>query len=281
MTEEEILDLAKSTILTERDTLSKIAVSIDSRFVKAAQIIDQSNGRVIITGIGKNQFVGQKIAATLNSTGCPSIFLHASDAIHGDLGVIQKDDIIIILSRSGNSHEIKVLIPLIRSRNNTIIAIVSDQDSYLGKQAEICIHLPVEKEACPHNLAPTNSTTAFLATGDALAICLMKMKGFSADDFGQLHPGGALGKRLYLRVSDLYTLNEKPEVSSDTSIHDTILEISARRLGATAVLDQNKLLIGIITDGDLRRLLQKHKELSGLTAIDAMTSNPKTILPDA
>ncbi|MCD6346418.1 MAG: KpsF/GutQ family sugar-phosphate isomerase [Bacteroidales bacterium] len=281
MNKDQILQLAISTIMSERDTLTKLAKSLDNNMVEACRIIVQTRGRVILTGIGKNQFIGQKIAATFNSIGTPAFFMHATDAIHGDLGLIQPDDTIVCLSRSGNSPEIKTLVPLIHSRCKTLIAIVTDQHSYLAKQSLLSIHVPVEREACPYNLTPTNSSTAFLVIGDAMAICLLKMNNFSAEDFGHLHPGGALGKRLFLRVSDLYKINEKPQVTPETSIQKTILEISAKRLGATAVLDNNNSLMGIITDGDLRRLLENHQDLIGLTAADAMTLNVKTILPDA
>lgn len=281
MTKENIIDTAKFTFLSEARTLEKIAESLNNRFEEAIKLCHQTEGRIIFTSIGKNQFIAQKIIATLNSTGTPSLFMHAADAIHGDLGIVQKDDLIICMSKSGNSPEIKVLIPLLRSMGNKIIGVVSDPDSFLALQSDLAVHLPVEKEACPHNLTPTNSTTAFLVFGDALAICLLKLNGFSSDDFARLHPGGSLGKKLYLRVSDLYVLNAKPQVQTQTSIHESILEISAKRLGVTAVLDKNMLLKGIITDGDLRRLLENSGDLNKVKAIDAMSENPKTISPNA
>lgn len=281
MTKENIINTAKFTFLSEARTLEKIAKSLNNRFEEAIKLCHQTEGRIIFTGIGKNQFIAQKIIATLNSTGTPSLFMHAADAIHGDLGIVQKDDLIICMSKSGNSPEIKVLIPLLRSMGNKIIGVVSDPDSFLALQSDLAVHLPVEDEACPHNLTPTNSTTAFLVFGDALAICLLKLNGFSSDDFARLHPGGSLGKKLYLRVSDLYVLNAKPQVQTQTSIHESILEISAKRLGVTAVLDNNMLLKGIITDGDLRRLLENSGDLNKVKAIDAMSENPKTISPNA
>lgn len=281
MTKENIKETGKSTFLSEARTLINVAESLDNQFEEAVVLCHQTKGRIIFTGIGKNQYIAQKIIATLNSTGTPSLFMHTADAIHGDLGIVQKDDLIICLSKSGNSPEIKVLIPLLKTLGNNIIAVVSEPESYLAQQALLTIHLPVEEEACPHNLTPTNSTTAFLVFGDALAICLLKMNGFSSDDFARLHPGGSLGKRLYLRVSDLYTLNAKPQVRTDTSIRDSILEISAKRLGATAVLDENDCIKGLITDGDLRRLLENSVDLNILTAQDAMNTDPKIIQPDA
>ncbi len=281
MTKENIKETGRSTFLSESQTLIKVAESLDDHFVKTVDLCHKTKGRIILTGIGKNQHVGQKIAATLNSTGSPAIFMHAADAIHGDLGIIQADDLIICLSKSGNSPEIKALIPLLKALNNTVIAVTSVLNSYLARQADHAILLPIDREACPHNLAPTNSTTAFLVFGDALAICLLKLNGFTSEDFARLHPGGALGKRLHLKVSDLYPSNEKPLVRLDTTLQDSILEMSAKRLGATAVLDMNDKPVGIITDGDLRRLLEKSTTLNTLTARDAMCPNPKTIHPEA
>ena len=281
MAKEKIRESGQSTFLSEARTLTKVAESLDDHFVEVVELCFHTKGRIILTGIGKNQHIGQKIAATLNSTGTPSLFMHAGDAIHGDIGVIQKEDLIIFLSKSGNSPEVKALIPLLKALGNQIIAVVSDPASYLAKQSGLTINIPVEEEACPHNLTPTNSTTAFLVFGDALAISLIKLKGFSSDDYARLHPGGSLGKKLYLRVSDLYVLNGKPQVWLDTTLRESILEISAKRLGATAVLDKENRLAGIITDGDLRRFLEKSNELNSLTAKHAMSTNPKTILPNA
>ncbi len=281
MIKENIRENGRSTILSEARTLTQVAEAIDDNFVRLVELCYKIKGKIIFTGIGKNQHIGQKIAATLNSTGTPSFFMHATDAIHGDLGIVQKEDLVICLSKSGNSEEIKSLIPLVKALGNKVFAMVSDPESYLAKQADLTIYLPVKEEACPHNLAPTNSTTAFLAFGDALAITLLKLRGFTADDYAKLHPGGSLGKKLYMKVSDLYLLNEKPQVFASTSLHDSIIEISAKRLGATAVLDHKDNLLGIITDGDLRRLLGRFSEPNTLTARDAMSSKPKTIIPGA
>ncbi|MCK5822315.1 MAG: KpsF/GutQ family sugar-phosphate isomerase [Bacteroidales bacterium] len=281
MAKENIRSTAQSIFLSEARSLTSIAESLDNNFVELVELCHQNRGRIIFTGIGKNQHIGQKITATLNSTGTPSIFLHAGDALHGDMGVIQKDDLIIFLSKSGNSQEIKALIPLIKAMGNKIIGVVSDPASYLAKQAELTINLPVEEDACPHNLTPTNSSTAFLVFGDALAICLLELNNFTSDDYALFHPGGSLGKKLYLRVSDLYILCGKPTVMLDTSFRESILEISAKRLGATAVLDKDSVLQGIITDGDLRRLLEKPGNLNTLSAKDMMSSNPITIKPAA
>lgn len=275
----DIKKLAKDTILQESESIKNLANYIDDDFEKTVKIILESKGRVIITGIGKSANIAQKIVATLNSTGTPSIFMHAADAIHGDLGIIQQDDIIICISKSGNTPEIKVLVPLIKSRGNKLIGMVSTVDSFLGNQADFVLKSTVDKEACPNNLAPTNSTTAQLVLGDALAICLLEYRGFTSEDFAMYHPGGALGKKLYMRVSDLYKNNEKPKVAPDENVKNVIVEISSKLLGATAVVDNNKL-IGIITDGDIRRMLQKYDSFENLTAKDIMSVNPKTIDKD-
>ena len=280
MHESDLLTAARNIIQSEIDTLNDVHAHLGQSFADALVVLDQITGRVVITGIGKNQFIGQKMAATFNSTGTPSVFMHAADAIHGDLGIIQSEDVVICLSRSGNSPEIKALLPMVKSRGHTLIGLVCEPGSYLDRQADISIQVPVKEEACPHHLTPSNSTTAFLVIGDALAISLIKMKGFTADDFGQLHPGGALGKRLYMKVADLFTLNAKPAVKPETSIHETIIEISTTRLGATAVLGPDETVEGIITDGDLRRLLLDRGELQGVCAADAMSIHPKTIAPD-
>jgi arabinose-5-phosphate isomerase len=274
-----IRQLAINTIKTEAEAVKKLADLIDDNFEDAVNFIYNTNGRVIVTGIGKSAIIANKIVATLNSTGSPSIFMHAADAIHGDLGIIQPNDVIICLSKSGNTPEIKVLIPLIRNlgnRNNKIIAIVSNMDSYLAQHADYVLNAHVDAEACPNNLAPTSSTTAQLVIGDAIAICLLNLRGFSAEDFAKVHPGGSLGKKLYLRVSDIIR-NEKPEVVVDADINAVIIEISSKMLGATAVLDKYGKLQGIITDGDLRRALQKNNRIDNLTAKDIMSVNPKTI----
>ncbi len=237
-------------------------------------------GRVVVSGIGKSAIIAQKIVATFNSTGTPSIFMHAADAIHGDLGMVQQEDIVMIISKSGSSPEIKVLVPLIRNFKNTLIGMVGNTGSYLARQADIVLNTTVDQEACPNNLAPTTSTTAQLVMGDTLAVCLMNLKGFGSDDFAKFHPGGLLGKKLYLRVSDIYSENEKPVVFSTQSLKEVIVEITKKRLGATAVVDRHHHLLGIITDGDLRRMLEKNNLSEKIKAKDIMTTDPKTIAPD-
>lgn len=276
-----ITAIAKETILTESNAIANLTNLINSDFENAVKFILNSKGRVVVTGIGKSANIATKIVATLNSTGTPAIFMHAADAIHGDLGIIQQDDVVICISKSGNTPEIKVLVPLIKNSDNKIIAITGNADSFLGTNADFTLNTFVEKEACPNNLAPTTSTTAQLVMGDALAVCLLKMKGFTSNDFAKYHPGGALGKRLYLRVSDLIKNNEAPKVSSTASVTKVIVEISEKRLGVTAVLDDTNSLVGIITDGDIRRMLSKTADLNSLTAEDIMGQNPKTISQDA
>ncbi len=277
---DQIISVAKNTIETESEAIKNLATLIDQSFTDAVEYIYNSNGRVIITGIGKSAIIANKIVATLNSTGTPSIFMHAADAIHGDLGTILEQDVVICISKSGNTPEIKVLVPLIKVRGNKLVAITSNKDSFLGQQADFVLNAFVEKEACPNNLAPTTSTTAQLVMGDALAVCLLDLKGFSSKDFAKFHPGGSLGKKLYLRVSDLTKINKKPVVQLNTDIKKVIVEISENMLGVTAVIDQNKV-VGIITDGDLRRMLVKADSFHGLTAKDIMSKNPKTISNDA
>ncbi|MEO9571697.1 MAG: KpsF/GutQ family sugar-phosphate isomerase [Polaribacter sp.] len=275
-----IIKTAKETILIESNAIANLANLIDDSFEDAVKFILNSNGRVIVTGIGKSANIATKIVATLNSTGTPAIFMHAADAIHGDLGNVQKDDVVICISKSGNTPEIKVLVPLIKNYGNKIIAITGNTNSYLGEHADFTLNAFVEKEACPNNLAPTTSTTAQLVLGDALAICLLNLRGFTSKDFAKYHPGGALGKRLYLRVADLVENNEIPKVNVADTIANVIIEISAKRLGVTAVLNNNDL-VGIITDGDIRRMLSKTTEINQFTAKDIMGKNPKTILLDA
>ncbi|UKM63673.1 KpsF/GutQ family sugar-phosphate isomerase [Flavobacteriaceae bacterium GSB9] len=271
-----ILSLAKQTIEMESKAVLNLSRLITDDFADAVQEIYNGKGRVIITGIGKSAIIGNKIVATLNSTGTPAIFMHAADAIHGDLGLILKDDIVICLSKSGNTPEIKVVVPLIKRVNNKLIAITGNKDSFLGQHADYILNTYVEKEACPNNLAPTTSTTAQLVMGDALAICLLELRGFSSNDFAKYHPGGALGKKLYLRVEDISSANQKPKVEANTSIKDVIVEITEKMLGVTAVVENDKI-IGIITDGDLRRMLTKVNDFSNLTAKDIMSLNPKRI----
>jgi len=273
---DELIDIARETLITEADSVRNLVSFIDSNFVKAVESIFYSKGRVVVTGIGKSAIIANKIVATLNSTGTPSSFMHAADAVHGDLGTIQTDDVVICISKSGNSPEIKVLVPLLKSSGNKLIALVSNTDSFLAKQADFVLNATVEKEACPNNLAPTSSTTAQMALGDALAVCLLKCRDFSSKDFARFHPGGSLGKQLYLTAADIYKHNEKPAVKTTDSIKIAILEISSKRLGATAVLDGEKLS-GIITDGDLRRMMEREENISQLKAADIMNKNPKTI----
>lgn len=275
-TNDEILKIAEHTFDIEAKSVLKLKDFLDENFYRAVNEIYNSSGRVVITGIGKSAIIAQKIVATLNSTGTPSIYMHAADAIHGDLGIIQNNDVVICVSKSGNTPEIKVLIPLLKRGGNKLIAIVGNTESYLAQQADFMLNTSVEKEACPNNLAPTSSTTAQLAMGDALAVCLLEHKGFSSADFANYHPGGALGKKLYLKVGDISSTNEKPSVPLDAKIPEVILEISSKRLGAAAVID-NKKLQGIITDGDLRRMLEKSTNFNTISARDIMNSKPKQI----
>ena len=273
---EAIVSHAKKTIIDESLAISKLADFVDESFAEAVQLIYNSKGRVIITGIGKSAIIANKIVATLNSTGTPSVFMHAADAIHGDLGLVLKEDVVICISKSGNTPEIKVLIPLLKKAKNTLIAITGNLKSMLAEQADFIFNSYVEKEACPNNLAPTTSTTAQLVIGDALAVCLLEIRGFSSDDFAKYHPGGALGKKLFLTVKDLLALNEKPAVSLKSAVKEVIIEISKKRLGVTAVTENNKI-VGIITDGDLRRMLANTEDFSKLCAEDIMSKAPKTI----
>lgn len=275
-TYKQILDSAKRTIALEQEAVANLNALIDQDFAKAVLCIYNAKGRVIISGVGKSAIIAQKIVATLNSTGTPSVFMHAADAIHGDLGTIQKDDVVVCLSNSGNTAEIKVLIPLIKNQENTVIAMTSNKNSFLAKNADALILAYAEKEACPHNLAPTTSTTVQLVMGDALALALLDLRGFSKEDFAKYHPGGALGKKMYLRVNDLIALNDKPEVAPETPIKQVIVEISQKRLGVTAVTKDGQI-VGIITDGDIRRMLEINDVLTNLTAAGVMSKNPKTI----
>lgn len=280
----EIFDIKKiviSTIKQESEAINALVDYVTDDFEKAVKLIYSSLGRVVITGIGKSANIATKIVSTLNSTGTPAIFMHAADAIHGDLGMIQKDDVVICISKSGNTPEIKVLVPLIKATKTPLIAIVGDMQSVLAKNADYVLNCFVTQEADPNNLAPTCSTTAQLVIGDALAVALLKMRGFSKDDFAKYHPGGSLGKRLYLRVSDFYINNEKPQVELNTPLYDIIMEITSKRLGCTAVLEKEKVK-GIITDGDLRRMIAKQKDNipANILAKDIMTSTPKCIQPD-
>lgn len=273
---ENIIESAKKTLISESQSIAKLTDYIDNSFAEVVELIYSSKGRLVVTGIGKSAIIAQKIVATLNSTGTPSMFLHASEAIHGDLGMVQDGDTVICISKSGNSPEIKVLVPLLKRFGNKLIAITGNTTSYLGKEAHYTLNTFVESEACPNNLAPTNSTTAQLVMGDALAVCLMELRNFGPEDFAKYHPGGALGKKLLLRVSDMLDPNRKPIVRPESSIKNVIVTISEQRLGVTAVVEDNKV-VGIITDGDIRRMLNKTETISGLTAQDIMTVNPKMI----
>lgn len=275
----EILEIAKKTLQIEAEAIKRLSTQLDADFSKIVYQILYLNARVIVTGIGKSAIIAQKIVSTFNSTGTPAIFMHAADAIHGDLGMIQQNDLVICISKSGNTPEIKVLIPLLKRGTNKLVAMVGDIESFLAKQADYILDTTIELEACPHNLAPTTSTTAQLAMGDALAVCLLECREFSTADFAKYHPGGSLGKRLYLKAGDLAAQNEKPVVSPSASVKEVIIEITKNRLGAVAVVDKGELR-GIITDGDIRRMLNKNSTIAGLTAENIMTTSPKYIDKD-
>jgi arabinose-5-phosphate isomerase len=275
-----IKQIALKTIELEAQSIAGLTAYINGDFEKAVNAMRGCKGRVVISGIGKSAVIAQKIVATLNSTGTPSIFMHAADAIHGDLGMVQQEDVVLIISKSGESPEIKVLVPLIRNFGNVLIAMIGNTESYLAKHSNIILNTTVEQEACPNNLAPTTSTTAQLVMGDALAVALMEIRGFHSDDFAKFHPGGALGKKLYLRVSDLFINNEKPKVLSGQSLKEVIVEMTQKRLGITAVVDKEDNLMGLITDGDLRRMLETNVAIDKIKADDIMTADPKTIGPD-
>lgn len=275
----EIQEAARRTIDLEAESIARLSTLVDDQFADAVEAIASSNGRIVVSGIGKSAIIAQKLVATFNSTGSPALFLHAADAIHGDLGSVQQKDVVVILSKSGESPEIKVLIPLIKNFGNKLVAITGNKNSFLAKKADFILDASVEKEACPNNLAPTTSTTAQLVVGDALAVCLMERKGFAEADFAKLHPGGALGKKLYLRVSDIYPENEKPEVHLDYPVKEVIMEITKKRLGITAVLGTDHKFAGVITDGDLRRMLERTDNISNVAARDILTQNAITIEP--
>lgn len=276
-----IAQIAKRTIALETESVSGLSQYVNEDFEAAVKLINECNGRLVVSGIGKSAIIAQKIVATLNSTGTPSLYMHAADAIHGDLGMITAEDICMVISKSGNSPEIKVLIPLIRNFGNKVIGMVGNTESYLAMHADLVINTTVSAEACPNNLAPTSSTTAQMVMGDALAVCLMEMKGFTGQDFARFHPGGTLGKKLYLRVKDLIANNPVPKVLGNTPLPETVIEMTSKLLGATAVVDENDQLLGIITDGDLRRMLTNKMPIAGVKAIDICSKNPKTIQPDA
>lgn len=275
-THELIIESALRTIQLQAASVAGLSVFVNGELIKTVETISSCKGRLVVSGIGKSAIVAQKIVATLNSTGTPALFMHAADAIHGDLGMIQKDDIVMIISKSGDSPEIKVLAPLVKNFGNILIGMVGNLSSYLAQQSNIVINTTVDQEACPNNLAPTTSTTAQMVMGDVLAICLMETKEFNTSDFAKFHPGGSLGKKIYLRAGDLIVNNEKPQVSAKDSIKTTILEISKKRLGATAVFNQTKL-VGIITDGDVRRMFEKFENFKEIVAEQIMSSSPLII----
>jgi len=271
-----IIETALQTIQLEAKSITDLAAFLDHSFSAAIQELNNCKGRLVFSGIGKSALIAQKIVATLNSTGTPSLFMHAADAIHGDLGIVQKEDIVLILSKSGESPEIKALVPFIKNFGNKLIAVVGNTSSYLANEADYILNTTVSLEACPNNLAPTSSTTAQLVMGDVIAVCLMQLKGFTSADFGKYHPGGNLGKRLFLKVADLTNKELKPTVELHTPLKNVILEITKNRLGVTVVIDNNKIM-GVITDGDLRRMLEKTVQIDSITAADIMSKNPHLI----
>ena len=278
--DENIKKIALQTLNIEIETLQNLKSSVNDDFVNAVKAIFNSKGRVVVTGIGKSAIVAQKIVATMNSTGTPALFMHAADAIHGDLGMIRRDDIIICISKSGDTPEIKILVPILKNFGNPLIAIVANEDSFLARSSDFLLFTPIGQEADPNNLAPTASTTAQMSMGDALATSLLALRGFSSADFAQFHPGGALGKQLYLRVADLYVQHESPAVTAEESVEKTIVEMTSKRLGAVAVIDGRRNVLGIITDGDLRRMLEKKVDFSVLNATAIMSQNPVTLRKD-
>ena len=280
MNNDKIIQVALRTIELETNAVSGLKLFIDADYVKAVSTIAASGGRLIVSGIGKSAIIAQKIVATLNSTGTPAVFMHAADAIHGDLGMIQTDDIVLVISKSGNSPEIKVLAPLVKSFGNILIGMVGNTASFLAQNSDIVLNTTIDNEACPINLAPTSSTTAQMVMGDALAVCLMEMKGFNSNDFAKYHPGGTLGKQLFLRVAELAAQNSKPKVLPSATIKEVIIEMTQKRLGAAVVVDEAENILGIITDGDLRRMLEKTTNFENLLAKDIMSNNPKTIAWD-
>ena len=280
MNTDKIIPLALRTIELETNAISGLKSFINDDFVKALSVVASAKGRLIVSGIGKSAIIAQKIVATLNSTGTPAVFMHAADAIHGDLGMIQTGDVVLVISKSGNSPEIKVLAPLVKSFGNTLIGMVGNVESFLALNCDVILNTTVEQEACPINLAPTSSTTAQMVMGDALAVCLMEMKEFSSNDFAKYHPGGTLGKKLYLRVEEMAAQSAKPQVWPTATIKEVIIEMTAKRLGAAVVVDESENILGIITDGDLRRMLEKTGSFESLRAKDIMSSHPKTIAAD-
>ncbi len=276
----DILEVAKKVINIEKETLAKLVKSLNDDFIQCVKLIHGIKGRVVVTGVGKSSLVGQKIVATLNSTGTPALFMHAADAVHGDLGMLKEEDVVVCISKSGETSEIKILVTVLKNFGNRIIAMTSNIDSFLANKSDFVLYIPIDKEAEPNNLAPTASSIAQMAMGDALAAALMSLKGFSSKQFAKFHPGGSLGKQLYLKVSDIFVKNEKPFVRSDANIKKVIVEITSKRLGVAAVLNSEDKLVGIITDGDLRRMLEKNINIEEVKAKDIMTKSPKTILSE-
>jgi len=272
-----IQNIAKNVLINEAEALQKLTTFIDEEFEQCVEEIYNAKGRVVVTGIGKSAIIANKIVATLNSTGTPSLFMHAADAIHGDLGMIQKDDIVICISKSGNTPEIKVLVPLLKRTGSKLVGLVSNTDSYLANQSDFVLNATIGIEACPNNLAPTTSTTAHLAMGDALAVCLLELRNFSSEDFARYHPGGSLGKQLYLKVDDIYVNNELPTIKKQNTLKEVIIEISSKRLGAAAVVNDDNELEGIVTDGDIRRVMQKQDDLSDIHVKEIMSDSAKTV----
>lgn len=277
---EKILHTARNTITAEGNSVLGLIPRLNNDFARAVQLIYQSKGRLVVSGIGKSALIAQKLVASLNSIGSPSLFLHAADAIHGDIGMVLRDDVVLIISKSGESPEIKMLAPLIKNFGNTIVAMCGNMESYLSQSADMVLDTTVDEEACPNNLAPTSSTTAQMVMGDAMMVCIMELKGFGPEDFAKFHPGGALGKRLFLRVADLYTHNTRPLVPEKSNLREVIIEMTKSRLGATVVVDDSENITGIITDGDLRRMLEKNGSSQGITAAEIMSKNPKTSSPN-
>lgn len=281
MSSQAIIQSARQTLSIQAAAVQNLQPYVDDGFVRSVETVLACKGRLVVSGIGKSAIIAQKIVATLNSTGTPALFMHAADAIHGDLGMIRAEDVVMLISKSGDSPEIKVLIPFLKNFGNKLIGMVGNTQSYLALHADLVINTTVEQEACPNNLAPTSSSTAQMVMGDALAVCLMELRGFDSSDFARYHPGGALGKKLYLRVADLVQQSQQPQVKPDTPVREVILEITRNRLGAAAVIDADNQVIGIVTDGDIRRMMEKYTEMGGLCARDIMGRNPKFIASDA
>lgn len=281
MTAAEIIASGQRTVQLQAQSVHDLQSFINDDFVKAVELLSGTKGRLVVSGIGKSAIIAQKIVATLNSTGTPALFMHAADAIHGDLGMIREEDVVMLISKSGDSPEIKVLVPLLKNFGNKLIGLVGNTQSYLAQHCDVMLNSTVSQEACPNNLAPTSSSTAQMVMGDALAVCLMEWKGFGSEDFARFHPGGSLGKRLYLRVSDLVSKNQQPKVMADTPVKEVILEITKNRLGAAAVISNDEKIIGVITDGDIRRMMEKYDNIGSLKAIDIMGKQPRIIESDS